>query len=192
MSVQAHMFANGGRTDGLFRAAFMESGSASPTGFVDNPFLQATFDEVVEGAGCADATDAIECLRTVPASVLKAAMDRTPSFVSFQVSIQIDVAGYGDELMTRIGGVASQHAVDTESGRRVCRRAPAASALEWEGREHSFRERSVHPPLYCDALSGAKLTSAHRKRQGRRISLLLPDLEHNVSIRRCALTVPGH
>ena len=104
------MFANGGRTDGLFRAGFMESGSAPPTGFVDNPFLQDTFDGIVKDTGCSDATDAIECLRTVPASVLKAAMDRTPTFASFQVGIRIIVlyVGCGSELTGIDGGWSSK------------------------------------------------------------------------------------
>ncbi|KAI0685284.1 carotenoid ester lipase [Cerioporus squamosus] len=59
-SVALHMQTNGGDTEGLFRAAFMD--------------------------GCSGAADTLECLRAVPTEVLKAAMDKTPSVVSFQQS----------------------------------------------------------------------------------------------------------
>ena len=87
-SVVLQMQTNGGGTEGLFRAAFIESAGPLPTGYVDNAYLQATYDQIVADCGCAgsNATDTLACLRTVPAEVLKAAMDRTPSFVSYQVS----------------------------------------------------------------------------------------------------------
>ncbi|RPD60509.1 carotenoid ester lipase [Lentinus tigrinus ALCF2SS1-7] len=84
ISVALHMQANGGNTEGLFRAGFMESGSPVPSGTVDNPYLQSTYDQIVSDTGCPDATDTLQCLRMVPADVLKAAMDKTPSFLSFQ------------------------------------------------------------------------------------------------------------
>ena len=86
ISVALHMFYNGGNTDGLFRAAFMESGNAIPTGYVDNDYLQNTYDGIVSDTGCSTSSDTLQCLREVPASTLKAAMDKTPSLVSFQVS----------------------------------------------------------------------------------------------------------
>ena len=87
ISVALHMQANSGDTEGLFRAGFMESGSPVPSGSVDNPYLQSTYNQVVADSGCSSATDTLDCLRTVPTEVLKAAMDKTPSFVSFQVSL---------------------------------------------------------------------------------------------------------
>ncbi|TFK85744.1 alpha/beta-hydrolase, partial [Polyporus arcularius HHB13444] len=83
-SVALQMQTNAGDTEGLFRAAFLESGTPIATGHVDNPYLQSIYDEIVADSGCANATVALECLRTVPAEVLKAAMDKTPSFVSFR------------------------------------------------------------------------------------------------------------
>ena len=80
------MQANGGDTEGLFRAAFMESGALIPTGTVDNPYEQSNYDQIVRDSGCSNATDTLACLRMVPADVLKAAMDKTPSFVGFRVS----------------------------------------------------------------------------------------------------------
>ena len=80
------MLANNGDNEGLFRAAFMESGSPPPTGWVDEPYLQDTYDQVVGDTGCTGSHDTLACLRGVPAETLKAAMDKTPSFVSFQVN----------------------------------------------------------------------------------------------------------
>ncbi len=84
-SVAFHMLANGGNTEGLFRAGFMESGSPPISGTVDNPVMQSTYDQIVQDAGCANTTDTIQCLRTIPAETLKAAMDHSPSFVDFNV-----------------------------------------------------------------------------------------------------------
>ena len=80
------MVANGGNTEGLFRAGFMESGAPPPTGWIDEPSLQSTYDGFVADAGCANATDTLSCLRTVPETTFKAAMDQTPSFVTYNVS----------------------------------------------------------------------------------------------------------
>ena len=77
------MIANGGNTDGLFRAGWMESGSALPTN--DFSKLQPTFDFIVAETGCAFAKDALACLREAPAAEITAAMDKTPTFLSFQV-----------------------------------------------------------------------------------------------------------
>ena len=87
VSVAAHMLANGGDTGGLFRAGFMESGSPAPLGFVDEPFLQTTYDGIGEATGCSKSNDTLACLRTVSAAALTAAMDKTPTFESFQVGI---------------------------------------------------------------------------------------------------------
>ena len=79
------MLTNGGNTEGLFRAGWMESGSALPSG--DFSKLQPTFDFIAAETGCASARDALECLREVPAERITAAMDKTPTFLSFQVSM---------------------------------------------------------------------------------------------------------
>ncbi|TFK85745.1 carotenoid ester lipase [Polyporus arcularius HHB13444] len=84
ISVALHMQANAGDPQGLFRAAFMESGSPTPSGTVDNPYLQSTYDQIVADSGCSNATDTLACLRTVSTDVLLAAVDNTPSFLSFQ------------------------------------------------------------------------------------------------------------
>ncbi|KAI0656712.1 carotenoid ester lipase precursor [Cubamyces menziesii] len=81
ISVSLHMLANGGNNEGLFRAGFLESGAPGPYG--DILELQDTYDQIVTDAGCASANNTLQCLRTVPASVLKAAMDKSPSFVDY-------------------------------------------------------------------------------------------------------------
>ena len=80
------MITNGGDTEGLFRAGWMESGSALPTR--DFSKLQPTFDFIVAETGCSSARDPVACLREVPAEVITAAMDKTPTFLSFQVQTE--------------------------------------------------------------------------------------------------------
>jgi len=82
ISVSLHMIANNGDNEGLFRAAFMESGSPIPTGPVENG--QEYYDAIVQEVGCSSAADTLECLRTVPFAALKAAQDASPSIFAFQ------------------------------------------------------------------------------------------------------------
>ncbi|EIW58851.1 carotenoid ester lipase precursor [Trametes versicolor FP-101664 SS1] len=81
-SVAFHMLVNGGNTEGLFRAGWMESGSVNPAGNVSN--VQPHFDFIASETGCADEIDILECLREVPTSVIQAAVDKTSTYVSFQ------------------------------------------------------------------------------------------------------------
>ena len=87
-SVVLQMQTNGGDTAGLLSAIFIESAGPLPTIYVDNVYLQATYNQIVVDYECAgaNATDTLACLRTVLAEVLKAVMDKTLSFVSYQVS----------------------------------------------------------------------------------------------------------
>lgn len=81
ISVSLHLLTNGGDTEGLFQAAIMESGS--PTSLVDTPVeAQQFYDALVQGLGCANSTDTLNCLRQVPFASLKAAVDMTPSLYS--------------------------------------------------------------------------------------------------------------
>lgn len=79
------MLANGGTTEGLFRGAFMNSGSPIPIGDISHG--QGLYDELVAQTGCKGATDTLECLRGVPYDILKRAQDATPSIDSYQVTI---------------------------------------------------------------------------------------------------------
>ncbi|TCD60884.1 hypothetical protein EIP91_009375 [Steccherinum ochraceum] len=80
MSVGVHMVVNGGETDGLFRAGFMESGSPYPIGDVTEG--QPFYDAIVSQVGCASSSDTLECLRQAPFDTLKAALDASPSLFS--------------------------------------------------------------------------------------------------------------
>ena len=83
MSVAAHLFANGGDNEGLFRAAVLSCGSLLPTG--DMSSQQRTFDSTIAHVGCADAVDKLECLRRVPAEDLNAAATPVPNIFGYQV-----------------------------------------------------------------------------------------------------------
>ncbi|KAF4617351.1 hypothetical protein D9613_005823 [Agrocybe pediades] len=82
ISVSLQMLANGGNTEGLFRAAFMESGAPIPVGDITHG--QKYYDSIVADTGCSKAADTLACLRTVPYASLKAAINKTPGIFSFQ------------------------------------------------------------------------------------------------------------
>ncbi|KAJ6624409.1 carotenoid ester lipase precursor [Mycena sp. CBHHK59/15] len=82
ISVSLQMLANGGNTEGLFRAGFMESGSPIPVGPIENG--QKYYDAIVQQTGCSSASDTLACLRTVPYATLKAAQDASPFIFAYQ------------------------------------------------------------------------------------------------------------
>ncbi|KAJ7713004.1 Alpha/Beta hydrolase protein [Mycena metata] len=82
ISVSLQMLANGGNTESLFHAAFMESGSPIPVGPIENG--QRYYDAIVQQVGCSSAADTLACLRTVPYATLKAAQDASPFIFSYQ------------------------------------------------------------------------------------------------------------
>ncbi|KAF8272611.1 Alpha/Beta hydrolase protein [Lactarius quietus] len=77
VSAALHMVTNGGNNEGLFRAAFMQSGSTPPSG-------PTYYDFLVERTNCSGSPDTLACLREAPYDELKAAMDDTPSAFSYQ------------------------------------------------------------------------------------------------------------
>ena len=91
ISVASQMLANGGDTEGLFRAGIMSSGSPVPTGKITEPILQDTYDFVVEQVGCSGSSDTLQCLRTVSADALVAAANNTANIFGPAVSMH-DVA----------------------------------------------------------------------------------------------------
>ncbi|KAG6829190.1 hypothetical protein H0H92_005390 [Tricholoma furcatifolium] len=82
ISVGLHMVANNGDNEGLFRAAFMQSGSPIPVGDIENG--QVYYENIVARSGCSAAEDTLECLRTVPYPTLKEAINTSPGFFSYQ------------------------------------------------------------------------------------------------------------
>ncbi|KAI9063824.1 carotenoid ester lipase [Trametes sanguinea] len=81
-SVAYHMITNGGSTEGLFRAAWMESGAVEAVGNITK--LQSTFDFIASEVGCSSSSDVLACLREVPAADLRTAGDKTPNVYTYQ------------------------------------------------------------------------------------------------------------
>ncbi|KAF9049515.1 carotenoid ester lipase precursor [Hymenopellis radicata] len=82
ISVATHLIANDGNSEGLFRAAFMQSGSPLPVGDIEHG--QKNYDDIVSKTGCTGSPDTLACLRTVPYQTLKAAIDASPSVFDYQ------------------------------------------------------------------------------------------------------------
>lgn len=82
ISVALHMLTNGGDTEGLFRGAFMESGSPIPVGDITGG--QPYYDDLVERTGCSGSSDTLECLRGVEYQTLLDAVNQSPSIFSYQ------------------------------------------------------------------------------------------------------------
>ena len=84
ISVGLHMITNGGNTEGLFRGAFMQSGSPIPVGDISHG--QPYYDFIVSQTGCSGASDTLQCLRQLSYRTLKAAVDATPGIFAPQAS----------------------------------------------------------------------------------------------------------
>nr|CAH17527.1 carotenoid ester lipase precursor [Pleurotus sapidus] len=82
ISVALHMVANNGNHEGLFRGAFMQSGSPIPVGDISHG--QTYYDAIAAETGCSSAADTLACLRSVPYATLKTAVDRTPFIFDYQ------------------------------------------------------------------------------------------------------------
>ncbi|KAI0812536.1 carotenoid ester lipase precursor [Irpex lacteus] len=80
ISVAMHMLANEGNTEGLFHAAFMESGTTVPAGDITEG--QSTYDTIVKSLGCLNASDTLQCLREAPFEEMKKAMSETSSLLT--------------------------------------------------------------------------------------------------------------
>ena len=77
------MVTNGGDTEGLFRGAFMQSGSPIPVGPMSHG--QVYYDTLVSQTGCSGASDTLQCMRDVDYATLKKAVDASPNFFAPQV-----------------------------------------------------------------------------------------------------------
>lgn len=77
------MITNGGNPEGLFRAAFMESGSPIPVGDITHG--QPYYDAFVNQTGCSTSSDTLQCLREVPYDTLMTAVNNAPFIFSYQV-----------------------------------------------------------------------------------------------------------
>ncbi|KAL4869391.1 hypothetical protein BDV12DRAFT_84412 [Aspergillus spectabilis] len=65
-SVGAHLVANNGDNEGLFRAAIMESGNAVGPPWNGTDWHQPMYDRIVNEAGCSNSSDTLQCLRGIP------------------------------------------------------------------------------------------------------------------------------
>jgi len=79
------MVTNGGNTEGLFRGAFMQSGSPIPIGDITNG--QGYYDFLVAQTNCTGSSDTLQCLREVPYTTLMDAINQTPNIMTYQVSM---------------------------------------------------------------------------------------------------------
>ncbi|EGN93872.1 hypothetical protein SERLA73DRAFT_78246 [Serpula lacrymans var. lacrymans S7.3] len=84
-SIAYHMITNGGDNEGLFRAAFMQSGSQLPVSGMKGG--QPYYDTVVKAAGCSNSSDTLQCLREAPYDTLKSAIDNVPTFYDYQALV---------------------------------------------------------------------------------------------------------
>lgn len=84
ISTALQMVTNGGNNEGLFRGAIMNAGSPVPTGDITEQ--QPYYDQIVEHAGCSNATDTLDCLRKVPSQTLLAAAATLPNLFEYPVS----------------------------------------------------------------------------------------------------------
>ena len=129
------MLANGGNTEGLFRAAFMQSGSPTPVGDITHG--QRYYDTVVDEVGCSTASDSLVCLRTVDYAALHRAMDNSPGIYSYQVYssavFHISDKLYDDAPLVFDVGLAS------EGGWRVSHRYATTVGSGWKCCEDSYR-----------------------------------------------------
>ncbi|KAI8235720.1 hypothetical protein K4K54_005429 [Colletotrichum sp. SAR 10_86] len=86
LSVGKHLIAYGGRDDGLFRGAIMQSGGMAekwPYNVKDPvAYTEDLYRNITETTGCADKTSPLECLRNLPVESLSAALNvsNTPVF----------------------------------------------------------------------------------------------------------------
>ncbi|KAL4769714.1 Alpha/Beta hydrolase protein [Aspergillus nidulans var. acristatus] len=69
-SVGAHLVANDGNNEDLFRAAIMESGNAVGPPWNGTDWHQPMYDRIVDAAGCSTSSDTLQCLREVPFDTL--------------------------------------------------------------------------------------------------------------------------
>ncbi|GIC92886.1 uncharacterized protein Aud_009361 [Aspergillus udagawae] len=73
-----HLAAYGGRDDGLFRAAIMQSGSVVQKTSSRRFPAQELYDSLVASTRCAEAEDSLDCLRYIPYDEINIAFEKSP------------------------------------------------------------------------------------------------------------------
>jgi ribosomal protein L14 len=77
VSIYSHMMAYGGRDDGLFRGAILQSGGAFPLTAPNTTAFQATFDSLITNTSCSpfadsSAAEKLKCIKSLPLDVFRA------------------------------------------------------------------------------------------------------------------------
>lgn len=85
MSVALQMVTNRGNPEGLFRAAFMQSGGIYAVGDITHG--QPYYDALVAETGCSGAKDTLQCLREVPYETMLNAVNKSPGVLAYQVCL---------------------------------------------------------------------------------------------------------
>jgi len=88
-SVGVHMIAYGGRDDGLFRGAIMQSGGPA-SDYQTAQQAQPSYNNITAAANCTNATDTLDCLRKVPVEVLSNIFNSTAIKAGFRSAVAID------------------------------------------------------------------------------------------------------
>lgn len=88
-SVAVQLLAYGGRDDGLFRAAIMQSGGPSGR-YQTAAQAQSSYNNITAAANCTNATDTLDCLRQVPVDVLSSIFNSTAIKSTFRSGAGID------------------------------------------------------------------------------------------------------
>lgn len=65
-SIAYHMFSYGGREDGLFRGAILESGGITGAQVHDLPYYAVPYENLTRTAGCWTSPNQLSCLRSLP------------------------------------------------------------------------------------------------------------------------------
>lgn len=79
MSICSHMMAYGGRDDGLFRGAILQSGGAFPLTGPNTTAFQSTFDSLITNTSCisnanSSASLKLDCIRALPLETFRASV----------------------------------------------------------------------------------------------------------------------
>ncbi|KAM0542980.1 hypothetical protein ACHAPJ_012537 [Fusarium lateritium] len=102
-SVGFHLTAFGGRDDGLFRGAIMDSGSPIFYRPVFPPqHFQSSYDQLLNVTGCNSSTNSVQCLRGVPIDHLNKIFSASPTlWAAFSPSNDGDfIQGSGADLLS--------------------------------------------------------------------------------------------
>ncbi|THC97527.1 hypothetical protein EYZ11_003007 [Aspergillus tanneri] len=90
VSVGYHLTAYGGRDDGLFRGAIMQSGGSIASNPSNHTEYQDQYDDLVLKLNCSDVADTLQCLREVPFPELNSVLNGTDGQSEYNFSPVLD------------------------------------------------------------------------------------------------------